>query len=145
MKKTIKCILIVLTCLLMLCSLFFTVGCSQNDAELPPNDSEPKEEEPTTPLPPAEDPIIIVVPTYYTVSFDTTGGGNVESQSIKENEKAVKPKNPSNFIEDNVLYKFKGWYIGEEEYDFNLPITGDLTLTAKWDTESYSGDFEIRK
>ena len=29
-------------------------------------------------------------------------------------------------------YRFEGWYLGDDKYDFNSVITGDLELVAKW-------------
>ena len=29
-------------------------------------------------------------------------------------------------------YTFLGWYLGNDLYDFNVPVTGDITLVAKW-------------
>ncbi len=31
-------------------------------------------------------------------------------------------------------YEFLGWYLGEELYDFSIPVTSDMTLVAKWKT-----------
>ncbi|MCL2695988.1 MAG: hypothetical protein FWE69_06660, partial [Clostridiales bacterium] len=29
-------------------------------------------------------------------------------------------------------HTFTGWYLGEAKFDFATPITGDITLKAKW-------------
>lgn len=34
-------------------------------------------------------------------------------------------------------YKFLGWYLNDELYDFTTPITSDITLIAKWDVVQY--------
>lgn len=47
-------------------------------------------------------------------------------------------------------YKFLGWYLGEEKFDFNTPITKDITLVAKWEEDKQvvnvviyrNGDFD---
>lgn len=47
-------------------------------------------------------------------------------------------------------YKFLGWYLGEEKFDFNTPITEDITLVAKWEEDKQvvnvviyrNGDFD---
>ncbi|MBQ1374847.1 MAG: fibronectin type III domain-containing protein, partial [Clostridia bacterium] len=31
---------------------------------------------------------------------------------------------------------FAGWYNGSEPYEFGAPVTGDITLTAKWNTKA---------
>lgn len=65
----------------------------------------------------------------FTVTFNSDGGSQIETQTVGENDKVVKPENPTR---DG--YLFDGWYIGEEEYDFNSEVTEDITLTAKWYT-----------
>lgn len=70
-------------------------------------------------------------PKQFLVSFDMMGKGNqVPAQTIKENEKATKPQNPS-----ATGYTFDGWYINQaltSVFDFNTPITTAITLYAKW-------------
>ena len=66
----------------------------------------------------------------YTVTFDSNGGTDVLPQTVLEGEKATKPADPTN-LSDEV----DGWYIDknfDKEFDFNTPITGDITLYAKW-------------
>lgn len=61
------------------------------------------------------------------VSFDANGGVP-EELSVVEGEKVTKPsQDPS-----KEGYVFKGWFVGEVEYDFNQPIKGDLAIKAKW-------------
>ena len=69
----------------------------------------------------------------YTVTFDSNGGGSVASQPVKEGEKAVKPADPT-----RSGYTFKGWYLNGVKYDFDTPVTGNITLVAKW-TEDNNG------
>lgn len=77
-----------------------------------------------TPTPPIETPVT------YTVVFNTDGGGTVNQQTIDENGLATEPADPT-----KEGYVFVYWYTDNQEvaYDFNLPVTADLTLTAKWD------------
>ena len=66
----------------------------------------------------------------YTVTFDTNGGNPMEPASVKANEKLTMPANPQ-----KLGFKFRGWYSDPEKvtvYDFNTPVTGDMTLYAKW-------------
>ena len=66
----------------------------------------------------------------YTVTFDTDGGNEMEPASVKANEKLTMPANPQ-----KLGFKFRGWYSDPEKqvvYDFNAPVTGDITLYAKW-------------
>ena len=65
----------------------------------------------------------------YTVSFDSAGGSAVEPQTVKEGSVAAIPEAPTT---ETTGVVFGGWYLGEEKYDFATPVTGDITLTAKW-------------
>ena len=65
---------------------------------------------------------------YYTVSFNTDGGSKVSSQMVKANNKAKKPADP---VKEG--YKFLGWYLGNNVYSFNLIVTSNITLVAKWE------------
>ncbi len=71
----------------------------------------------------------------YTVSFNSDGGSEVESQIINVGEKAVKPQNPT-----RPGYIFLGWYIRGEAWNFTgSVVTEDVTLIAGWAVdESYS-------
>lgn len=67
----------------------------------------------------------------YTVSFDSKGGSAVDSQTVTSGETAVKPTDPTMDV-----YTFIGWYSDEaltSAYDFNTPVTGNITLYAKWE------------
>jgi len=65
-----------------------------------------------------------------TVSFDSNGGSGIDSQIITKNENATKPINPT-----KADYIFESWYLDSDFvniFDFNTPITTDITLFAKW-------------
>lgn len=64
---------------------------------------------------------------YYTVSFNSNGGSKVSSQTVKKNEKIVKPEDPTR---DG--YKFEGWYFNGSQWDFHSVIIKNITLTARW-------------
>ncbi len=67
----------------------------------------------------------------YTVSFYTRNGTTIESQTVKEGEKATKPE--SDPTRDG--FTFAGWYTSdtyEKEFDFDTAITADCTIHAKW-------------
>lgn len=78
------------------------------------------------------DPFVDVEPeeTYYTLSFDSDGGSNVSEQVIEEGTSATKPENP-----EKKGFKFLGWYLNDEEFDFNHKMTSNITLTAKWEEQ----------
>ena len=61
------------------------------------------------------------------VKFQSKGGSAVEAQSVVKGGKAARPKAPT-----KSKYTFIDWYKGSKKYDFTKPVTGNLTLTAKW-------------
>ncbi|MCR4897718.1 MAG: DUF6273 domain-containing protein [Acholeplasmatales bacterium] len=64
----------------------------------------------------------------YTVTFDSKGGTNVESQTIEEGNKINKPENPT-----KKGYTFSTWTYNQEEWDFNVDIvTDNIILEAIW-------------
>lgn len=63
----------------------------------------------------------------HTVTFDTNGGTPVASQSVEDGGVITSPKNPT-----REGYTFKGWLLNGKSYDFQTPVTGDITLTADW-------------
>lgn len=66
----------------------------------------------------------------YTVTFESNGGSDVAAQTVKQNNVASAPVAPT---KDN--YTFVGWYTDIElttAYVFSTPVTGDITLYAKW-------------
>ncbi|MBR6208442.1 MAG: InlB B-repeat-containing protein, partial [Oscillospiraceae bacterium] len=75
-----------------------------------------------------------------TVSFDTNGGSaNPESQTDEYGFYATKPNDPT-----KPHYTFQGWFTKADEtgspYDWNKPVTEDITLYAHWtqDTIGYT-------
>ena len=58
----------------------------------------------------------------YTVSFDTNGGSDVESQQVEEDTIISAP------ITTRLGYTFVKW-----SYDFSQPIIEDVNITAKWE------------
>ena len=71
----------------------------------------------------------------YTVTYESNGGSTVPSQTVKYNETANKPADPT-----KSGYTFAGWYTEEKltnKYDFAAPVTGNITLYAKW-TRNYT-------
>ena len=66
--------------------------------------------------------------TYYTISFDTGGGTIVSDQIIEEGSLVERPSiNPTR---DN--YEFAGWTYNGADYNFDTPVTGDMTIVARW-------------
>lgn len=71
-----------------------------------------------------------VAPVVYTVSFSANGHGTAPAaQTVTEGNKATKPANPT-----AAGYTFGGWYTEAQcrnVYDFDTPVTENLTLYAK--------------
>lgn len=66
----------------------------------------------------------------YIVTFNF--GEYKKTKTVKIGEKIDKPNAP---IKSG--YKFLGWYIGNEKYDFSMKVLEDITLTAKWEAIQY--------
>lgn len=73
----------------------------------------------------------VVEPTIsYTVSFDTDGVGTIVDQSVLKDALALEPQ-----ALEKVGYTFMGWFLNlddETPFDFETPITEDVTLYAKF-------------
>jgi len=66
---------------------------------------------------------------YYTVSFITNGGTNIDDMLILEGEKINGLTNPTKPHHD-----FVGWLLDDEEFNINFQtITSDITLYALWE------------
>ena len=61
----------------------------------------------------------------YTVTFDGVEG--INPINVEEGNTITAPANPT-----KEGYNFKGWYLGNELFDFDTPITENITLTAHW-------------
>ena len=61
-------------------------------------------------------------------------GGTYATQIVQAGEKAIEPDVPS-----RQGYQFTDWYLDDTKYDFAAPVTGDMTLTAKWTVCDHSG------
>ena len=70
---------------------------------------------------------------YYTITFDTASGSSIDSIVVKENDTITKPDDPT-----KEGYTFLGWYIGDEEFNFEDLVKSDLTLVAKWEENKNS-------
>ncbi len=68
----------------------------------------------------------------YNVSI-SDGEGNTSFLDIEYGDKIKEPQTP---IRDG--YTFVGWYNGNEKYDFDKEVNGDIKLEAKWEKIAYS-------
>ena len=72
---------------------------------------------------------------YYEISFISNGGSAVSGQSIPYGSVAAEPSTPAKTADAQYTYTFAGWYTNEgltQAYDFDTPVTGAVTLYAKW-------------
>ena len=80
-------------------------------------------------------------PTNYTVTFDANGHGTaLAAQTVEEGKTATKPANPT-----ETGWVFGGWYkeaACTNAFDFATPITGNITLYAKWTVATYTVSFD---
>ena len=70
----------------------------------------------------------------FTVTFNSQGGDAVEAVTVEDGDVVAEPADPSR-VEGDQIYSFVGWYTdaaATQEYDFETPVTGDLTLYAGW-------------
>mgnify|MGYP000743689855 CR=1 FL=1 len=73
---------------------------------------------------------------YVTVTFNSDGGTPVEGAKVLRGQKVPNPAAPT-----KSGHTFTGWYLGDEKYNFDTPVTAPLTLTAKWEKVPSSGGY----
>ena len=82
-------------------------------------------------------PFYLSLTANYTVTFDTDGGSAVDSQPVAYGGQAAAPAAPA-----KTGYTFAGWYLEGEKFNFNTPVTKDMTLTARWTANQYTITFD---
>jgi formylglycine-generating enzyme required for sulfatase activity len=77
----------------------------------------------------------------YRVTFNADGGEPVDDGIVIKGDRVTKPADPT---KDYTLvaglylnplpakWQFDDWYNGDDKWDFNATVTGDMTLTARW-------------
>jgi len=76
----------------------------------------------------------------FIVEFDTDGGDYIEPVTVTGKEGLTKPEEP-----EKEGFLFIGWYADSnlsQEFDFDTPITEDITLYVKWEEITYELRFE---
>ncbi|MBQ7333007.1 MAG: InlB B-repeat-containing protein, partial [Clostridia bacterium] len=73
----------------------------------------------------------------YTVTFDSNGGEDVESQEVAEGKFVLEPEDP-----EKEYCEFLGWYYKNKKYKFDTPVDSDITLKAKWKAIEYEIRFD---
>lgn len=68
------------------------------------------------------------IPAKYTVTFNTDGGTPIAPQTVAYEDYATKPADPT---KDG--YIIREWQLDGDPYNFDVPVTEDITLVAVWD------------
>ena len=74
---------------------------------------------------------------FVTVTFDSQGGSAVASQTVAVGTAVARPADPT-----RSGYSFQGWYTaaeGDTQWNFADPVTGNMTLFARWTQNSSGG------
>ena len=71
---------------------------------------------------------------YETVKFNSDNGAQAKEEKVLRGQKVPNPAAPT-----KSGYTFTGWEDANGAYDFNTPVTGPLTLTAKWEKKPSGG------
>lgn len=82
------------------------------------------------------------IPDQYQFTFNSNGGGSIESQLITEGSVAARPNDP-----ERKGHTFKGWFTDSTfavEYDFSDVVTGNTTVIAKWEINEYTISFHTQ-
>jgi uncharacterized repeat protein (TIGR02543 family) len=77
----------------------------------------------------------VVQPDSFTVTFNSNGGSGVATQTVHAGGTATRPANST-----LSGFTFENWYSDTElttVYDFSAPVTGNITLYAKWNAVTY--------
>ena len=83
----------------------------------------------------------IGTPVVYTITFNSNDGTSVESQNVNAGEKLNEPT-PAPTREG---FTFDGWYEDSTfstKFNFDTPITDNMTLYAKWTENKYTLTFD---
>ena len=66
----------------------------------------------------------------YLVTLEYNNGSEPAKFLVESGATVTKPADPT-----REGYIFKGWFLGETEYDFATKVTGPITLIAKWEAK----------
>ena len=73
----------------------------------------------------------------FAVRFDTGDGTKPEPTLVEHNRTVLRPTSDP----EKSGHTFTGWYLDDEKYNFDTPVTAPLTLTAKWEKVPSSGGY----
>ena len=83
----------------------------------------------------------IGTPVVYTITFNSNDGTSVASQNVNAGEKLAEPTPAPT----KVGFTFDGWYEDSTfstKFNFDTPITDNMTLYAKWTENKYTLTFD---
>lgn len=69
----------------------------------------------------------------YTIKFNSNGGSSISDQVVEEGNKVSRPNEPK-----RNGYKFLGWTLDGNEYNFDSSVNRDITLVANWTQKNYT-------
>ena len=93
--------------------------------------------------------VTVLAPKRYTIKFNTNGGSPMADVVLEEGERLMQPENPTMMggsvieglylgsVDPEATATFEGWFTDEaltDAYNFNTPVTADLTLYARWNS-----------
>jgi len=73
----------------------------------------------------------------HTVQF-VSNGEVLNTVEVEDGQPVAKPENPT-----REGYTFKGWQLNGADYDFDTPVTEDITLVAAWEAEAGTIDKDV--
>ena len=122
---------LVLVALVLLASVMILVGCDTNAGDSPSNTDVTTQQSPTEDGSDDNNTSTVKPEVLeYTVTFNSNGGSEVATQTVKNGKTVSNPENPT-----KTGFLFDGWYSDSELknlFDFATPITGNIALYAKW-------------
>jgi uncharacterized repeat protein (TIGR02543 family) len=81
----------------------------------------------------------VKVKTAHTVTFDSQGGTAKAASKVNYGATVKQPSNPT-----KTGHVFGGWYLDGAPYDFNAPVASDITLTAVWDANALTVNYDAK-
>ena len=128
MKKFLS----ILCCICMLC--VFTTACDilNKPTSSSTENSNPNEEETNTQPPMNE---------YCTIMFDTQGGTKIDNIKVKKGDKIPAVSSPKKTQTKTEEYTFLYWEYKGDAWNFDNPVTMDMTLVAKYRVDKTTINF----
>lgn len=81
--------------------------------------------------------VLVSCGTDYTVSFDANNNTEIVKEKVASGSKVSKPTDPT-----KTGYDFEGWFLGDEEFDFDTKIEKDITLVGNWTVKELTVKFD---